>query len=122
MSEHVLVLPWETPPLSLNQRQHWASKARVTREVRETVVWLARASHLPKAVEHCTVQLHYRPRDNRRRDTDNLTATAKPAFDGLVDYGLVPDDTPRWMDKPEPLIHRAIRGQRGRLWLVIALD
>ena len=53
-------------------------------------------------MQACQVTLHYRPRDNRRRDADNLVPTLKALCDGLVDAGLVPDDTPNYMHKHKP--------------------
>ncbi|WP_162786781.1 hypothetical protein [Janibacter anophelis] len=41
----------------------------------------------------------YEPPDRRRRDEDNLFATLKPLADGLVDAGVVADDTPDLMRK-----------------------
>lgn len=96
-------LPYRTPPLSLNSRQHWAAKARVTRQVRQDVLVLLRAARVP-ACGRVVVQLGYTPRDRRRRDTDNLVATLKAVADGVVDAGVVPDDTPEFMGKPEPVI------------------
>ena len=120
---HMIVLPWTAPPLSMNDRGVSAgaafAKAKKIRAVREEVAELAAATELPQNVGHVTVTLHYRPRDDRRRDTDNLTATAKPIYDGLVDYGLVPDDVPQHMAKREPVIHR--KG-RPALWLEISLS
>lgn len=102
------------------------AKARTVAKIRATTQILARAAQLPRGVAHVTVHLHYRPRDNRRRDTDNLVATLKPICDALAagtpkhpGYGMVPDDIPRYMGKPEPVIHPAERGQRGALWLEI---
>lgn len=102
------------------------AKAAKTREVRDTIMLLAAAAKLPKGVEHVTVQLHYQPRDSRRRDTDNLIATLKPCCDAIAagtakhpGYGMVPDDIPRWMSKPEPIIHPAVKGEGGRMWLDI---
>lgn len=121
-----MLLPWAKPPLSLNDRGHHQARARVVADVRRTVYLMARAHQLPKGLDHVTVQLHYRPRDNRRRDTDNLVATLKPACDALAagtskhpGYGLVPDDIPSHMSKPEPIIHPAEKGQPGQLWLDI---
>lgn len=99
-----LTLPWTSPPLTLNQRHsHW-KKARITKMVREATKILAMSQHLPRGLAHVTVTLHYRPRDRRRRDADNLVATLKAACDGLSDYGLVEDDTPEYMSKPMPVI------------------
>ena len=123
-----LSLPWTRPPLSMNgsrgvTRAAAFARARTVRETRAVAMQLAAAARLPRGLDHVTVQLHYRPRDNRRRDTDNLIATLKPLADGLAagtakhpGYGLVPDDIPRHMAKPEPIIHPAERGQPGALW------
>lgn len=70
-------------------------------------------------MQACQVTLHYRPRDNRRRDADNLVPTLKALCDGLVDAGLVPDDTPNYMHKHMPVIHPAERGKQGIMWLEI---
>lgn len=135
----ILPLPWSCPPLSMNQRgaSRGAAfgRAQKIREIRTTTVNLARAAHLPKDLAHVTVQLHYRPRDRGRRDTDNLIATLKPICDALtpgrpagltrtgkpapalIGYGLVPDDTPQYMAKPEPIIHPAEPGRGGSMWI-----
>jgi crossover junction endodeoxyribonuclease RusA len=126
-------LPWSRPPLSMNDRGRSRgavfAKARTVREIRALIMTLARAARLPRDVAHVTVQLHYRPRDNQRRDTDNLVATLKPIADGLAKgtvttpgYGMVPDDIPAYMAKPEPIIHPAERGKGGALWLEITWE
>lgn len=98
-----LDLPWSTPPLTANLRLSWPVRARLTRDVRTTVGWLAKAARIPPAA-HCTVTLVWAPGDCRRRDADNLVATLKPCADGLVDAGIVPDDTPALMTKRMPQI------------------
>ncbi|MFC9874862.1 hypothetical protein [Nocardia salmonicida] len=137
----ILPLPYARPPLSMNDsigsRAALFAVAAKKREIRTAVAELAEQAHLPRGVDHATVQLHYRPAERRRRDTDNLNATLKPACDGLAagkpawvaksgrkmraqpGYGLVPDDTPRWMSKPEPIIHDPQPGRLGALWLEI---
>ena len=115
-------LPWTKPPLSMNDRMHWRLKAKITREIRDTTRILAIAGHVPKDCRHITVCLHYRPRDNRRRDADNLVPVLKALADGLVDYELVPDDTPDLMTKTMPHIHAAERGSEGALWLTIDIE
>ncbi len=98
-----LALPWDRPPLTANQRPHWTTRHRLTAQIRHTVGWLARQAHIP-ATNHCTVTLVWAPGDRRRRDEDNLVATLKAACDGLVDAGIVRDDTPAWMTKHMPVI------------------
>ena len=120
MIEHTLWLPYATPPLTANQRLHWAAKARLTADVRRTAMLLARAAHLPRDCEHVTVALHYTPRDRRRRDPSNLMPTQKALLDGLAagtqrhpGYGLVPDDTPDYVTETIPTIDPPSREAPG---------
>lgn len=115
----IIDLPYDKPPLSMNDRQHWAMKARITAGVRRSTKRLAKAAQAPTGLEHAAVTLHYRPRDNRRRDTDNLVPVLKACCDGLVDHGLTTDDTPDLMTKAMPVIHESIKGSRPALWLEI---
>ena len=96
-------LPYATPPLSLNGRQHWATKARITRELIHAVtVGSWQQKMMP--CESIHVELIYVPRDRRARDRDNLVATLKPCIDALVRAGLVPDDTPEFVSWAPPII------------------
>lgn len=120
MIEHTLWLPYATPPLTANQRLHWAARARLTADVRRTTMLLARIAHLPKDVDHVTISLHYVPRDRRRRDPSNLMPTQKAAIDGLAagtprhpGYGLVADDTPDYVTETIPTIESPQREAPG---------
>lgn len=138
-----IVLPYERAPLSLNDsgitRGAKFARAKKIRDLRNAVVTLAQAANLPRGLEHATVALHYRPPNNRGRDEDNLVATAKPIYDALTDgkpasiskrsgrpvparigYGLVRDDVPQFMAKPTPRLHDPIKGEPGRLWIVVS--
>lgn len=112
-------LPYSKPPLSMNDRQHWAAKARITAGVRTSTARLAKAASVPTGLSHATVTLCYRPKANRKRDADNLVPVLKACCDGLVDHGLTDDDTPDLMTKVMPVIHPAIKGQPPALWLEI---
>lgn len=126
MSRHVIELPFPKPPLTANDNHgNYHVKARTVRYIRETVTTLAKAAHLP-AGSHIEVTLHYRPRDNRRRDADNLWPTLKAVCDALsrgrrdwVGLELVPDDTPEHMTKHTPVIHpgRPNVGSSARMWI-----
>ena len=112
--------PWSTPPLNLNDRDDRFTHARKVAQVRRDGGWLVRASRIGRGHAFVTVELRYQPKRRGRHDTDNLTATLKPLCDGMVDVGVVPDDTPAYMAKLEPVIVAPERGQRrGRLWLII---
>jgi len=104
------------PPLTANQRLHWREKAKRVAMVRSDIHVRARYAKIGEA-SRLTVQLHYAPGDNRRRDAPNLVATSKPAIDGLVDAGCVPDDTDAYVTELMPVIHPG-PGKR-RLWLTV---
>ncbi|WP_234944468.1 RusA family crossover junction endodeoxyribonuclease [Corynebacterium ulcerans] len=116
-------LPYPSPPLSMNQGGQTPgarmAKAKKIKAIRETVASLAATAHIATSNRFSRIQLHYVPRDNRRRDTDNLVSTLKPICDGLVEYGLVQDDTPQFMEKPEPIIYRHTKGIDTGLWVTI---
>ena len=118
MRTWTLELPYTKPPLSLNARPpHWRVRHRITRNVRAEVALLARAARIP-ALQRIAVELHYVPRDRRRRDPINLAPTAKVLEDGLVDAGVVPDDTPQYVE-PTPAVIDPPTGGTGRLYLVV---
>lgn len=122
-------LGYSTPPLTMNHRLGHFAKAKVERDIRDRVHWMAKAVGLPRHLDHVEVALHYRPARDGVRDEDNLVATLKPACDALAEgttrnpgYGMVRDDTRRWMTKRMPEIHDAIPGQPGALWLELAWE
>ena len=45
--------------------------------------------------------------------------TQKALVDGIVDSGIVLDDTPQYVTETIPTIHPAIKGQDGKMWLEI---
>ncbi len=100
----LLTLNDKRPPLSKNYRLHWREAATRARIIRRAASFLARSSRIPK-LERCSVQFIWVvARPDRKRDADNIVDTLKPFCDGLVDAGVVPDDTPDFMAKPEPII------------------
>lgn len=117
----VIDLPYTSPPLSANHRHHHMAKARITKRLRQDAHVLARAAQLPKSCTHVTVVMHYAPARRGRFDAENPIPTFKALCDGLVDYGLVPDDTPEWMTKLMPVIEPKSETGKGRLWLDITI-
>lgn len=108
--------PWQRPPLTANQRFHWRKKAQLVKEVRQWAGVLFRSTQF--ATTPVIVELTWHVPDKRRRDADNLVPTLKALCDGLVDAGIVPDDTPDLMDKRMPrIIHTP--GQPARLVLTL---
>jgi crossover junction endodeoxyribonuclease RusA len=92
---------WVRPPLSANDRMHWRKKAAITADIR-TAARLAFAQHPP--VSRVEVRMTWVVTTKHRRDADNTVPTLKAICDGLVDAGIVPDDTPEFMVKHMPVI------------------
>lgn len=112
-------LSWWTPPLNLNDHHTRYLEARIAKEIRTEAGWQVRAKRIG-AHPHIRVELRYQPQRRGRRDEDNLGATLKHLCDGIVDAGVVPDDTADYMTKVMPAIVAPARGQRhGRMWLII---
>lgn len=107
----------QTVPLSLNQRLHWALKARETSGLRNAAATLCRAKPVPP-LEFCTFQLTYQPGTNRRRDVDSLVPTSKACLDGLRDAGVVLDDSPDYVNHLMPRIAPVVRHSPA-LWFTI---
>lgn len=130
----LLLLPYQAPPLSLNDRRHRMVVWRAQHNLTEQVRLLARAQRIGR-LDRIHVQLHYLPATRRTRDADNLVATLKPCIDGLRDAparfkggrmvaaaqaGIVVDDDPAHVRWSPPEIHAPVKQHTGsRLWLVI---
>ncbi len=122
----VLPLGFTHPPVSLNDRGHWAKKNRAVKAIR-TAVWVRGRQLKTYPVPHVHVTLHYVPRDRQHRDADNLVGTLKPAIDALtaagrdqgrICLGIVPDDTPEYVSWSTPQIHPP--DEHGpRMWLEV---
>ena len=98
----VLQFDYPRPPITANGRyNHW-SKARLNKDVRLATKLLAR--RIP-FLGHIRVSLVWVVKDHRRRDGgENITPTLKPMIDGLVDAGIVLDDTPDLVERIMPVV------------------
>jgi crossover junction endodeoxyribonuclease RusA len=95
-------LDWKSPPLTENQRWgHWSEKGRVVKDVRLTGKLLVARMPPTQKVE---VTLVWFVNTRARRDEDNVVPTLKALCDGIVDAGIVEDDTPAFMAKNMPVI------------------
>lgn len=131
MPEVTLDLPW--PPADLNPNRarslHWSARGTATRQYRweckiraraHITGWLRHVHHslpplpLPVPVS-ATVTFHMPNR--RRRDLDNLLAAMKPAWDGLVDAGVLADDN---ADQLTITLKPPVYGQAAGVRLVLA--
>jgi crossover junction endodeoxyribonuclease RusA len=116
-------------PLNLNDRMHWAAKAKATSRVKAATRNAVMAAEIPH-LDHVHVEMHYRPASNRFRDIDNMVATLKPVIDALhtrdtsenapVPYDPIVDgDDPRFVTWSPPTLHAWVKGSQPGLWLVM---
>lgn len=109
-------LPIGVPLLNANKRQHYMAKARLTKAIRQIARNYAIREAVP-ALQRAHVVVEYRPPDRRRRDVHNLYPSAKAAVDGLVDAGVLPDDSDRYLTGPDMRLGEVVKS--GRLVLHI---
>lgn len=117
MNEWTFQLPM-VKPLSLNDRMNYWVRAQAVKQVRDDVHILCRAHKVPKC-EKVSVHLVWFPGPLvRRRDPLNLVATLKAVEDGVVQAGVVPDDTPQYVKSVMPEIgEKSVRV--SELWVTI---
>lgn len=109
----------QAPPLTSNQRMHWGKRAGLTKGVRFRAATEARHQGIPP-LGACEVRLIWHVTTLHRRDADNVVPTLKALCDGLVDAGIVTDDTPDLMVKHMPHINYV--GPGGRGWLELTIE
>lgn len=82
-------------PRSLNSERsgHWRAHREGTREERERWGWIWRAT-IPSGTRLERIRVVASPSYKRSpADTGNCYPSVKAALDGLVDVGIIPDDT-----------------------------
>ena len=97
--------------INLNQRLHWAEKARRTRSWRLAGTIQAQRAMLPKHVPKVQITAHIIKPTGRAYDAHNLIPTVKAIIDGLVDYQLITDDTNKYLLGPD--MREGGKGQAG---------
>ena len=106
-----LIPEWHKPLMSMNDRPHWAVRAKSIKRCRQWAMNAATAALIPP-LDHCIVEMVWTVPDRKRRDAENPMYDLKSYCDGLVDAGVAQDDIPQYMTKLMPRIEY-VRGQRG---------
>jgi Holliday junction resolvase RusA-like endonuclease len=96
MDKITITIPLPDASLSPNSRSHWGTKARHTQNYRAAAMLATKAAlkreRPPGWLKaECQVSAFYSVM--RRRDTDNLIASLKSAFDGIADTGVISNDS-----------------------------
>lgn len=91
-----LRFPFPPGELSPNVSVHHMTKARKVKEYRDTCGWLAKGQLQPTPITLASpvlASVTFGVTDKRRRDLDNLMASIKPLWDGMVDADVLQDDS-----------------------------
>ncbi len=96
MTSITIDLPLPSPALHQNARVHHMARARATKDARGTAR-LCALSALGRAAAPkwtaCKVRCDFRFATKRRRDRQNLIGAMKASVDGIVDAGIMHDDS-----------------------------
>lgn len=82
------------PELNPNFRGHWTRRHRASQLLKRSAFYCTKAANSDEIVlNSATVKVTFKVGDRRYfRDADNAIASVKPAIDGCVAAGLLPDD------------------------------
>ncbi|HUR18872.1 MAG TPA: hypothetical protein VMZ51_08065 [Acidimicrobiales bacterium] len=86
-------LTYDARPWTMNERIHHYERARRTEEWRDAFRMLALEAKVPK-LDRIAVVVTTTLRKKVSRDVAAEMPAAKAAIDGLVDAGIIPNDTP----------------------------
>lgn len=117
---HKITLPIHNPKhlLNTNTRKHWTDRSTKTAIWRPTATQTAHQTNLPKNIPYAVIHAHIYKARAGRYDPSNLYPTVKAIVDGLMDYGLLPDDDYRYLDGPH-LHHGGFDKTNPRIELTI---
>ena len=100
--------------ITANDKMHWASRAKLTKQLRQWGYLLGREGEgvARLGLTHARVEMEFAYPDRRRRDRSNLAPTVKALMDGLIDAELLPDDADRFLDGPHTVIAERLAGKQ----------
>jgi len=123
MPELRITLPFPSRTLSPNGRSHWRTKAKAVKAYRKraadeamVAAYENRAARRSMPWSKATISVTCYHKTARHMDEDNIVASLKPAFDGLVSAGILTDDRDvtvlppvRLTDRENPRVELVIR-------------
>lgn len=96
-----VIIPGRPP--TPNARRHWRLEARDAKEWRSIAQATAEAALAGSGpwepIRRCRMEVTFIVSQDRPRDLDNLVASSKPLTDGLVDAGVLVDDSTRVIEE-----------------------
>lgn len=115
----IIPLSWTSPPLSGNRvRGNPFVAAKKTEAALTEARWAIRAKVRHAWDGPVEITLHFRVKDNRRRDADNCFPTLKVVQDALVQEGALIDDGWEHVRRASVQIHEP-NGGPAAMWLAV---
>lgn len=106
--------PWS---INAERSMHWSQRSALVDEWRTYFGWAAKARHLPSLT---SARIHVRT--GVGQDTGNCLPAVKAAVDGLVDAGVLPDDTPEHVQELRFLAPEKVPRGQEFLELIVSWD
>ena len=107
----------DLPTWTANDRGHWSDRADAVKAWRMVTKSAANRHGVPR-LGRVHVRLTMTPSDRRRRDPDNIAGVLKPVLDGLVDAGVLADDSAEYVASVTLVVERAEPGRGEHRWVV----
>jgi hypothetical protein len=122
----ILPLPnkWLSPNKTIGSRGQRMAKWRYSRECKEKACAAVKDYQIEEQWKRVIIKATYFFRPGRKfKDSDNALGCLKSAFDGIVMSGLIPDDSPKYVQHtiPEQYREREIRdgSKKERVEIII---
>lgn len=96
------VLPWDSPPLRSNKRLHHMAEHRIKRDIRQAGFvqakkWMIDNPGTYPLLTLVDITMTWHVPTKHRRDASSGAPTIKSWVDGVVDAGLLHDDSWVWL-------------------------
>lgn len=112
-----LELPAEINLINANDRMHPARRAGFIKVIRKAAWAMARHDKIPALQRAHIFYVVHPDTKERRRDPGNWSPSAKASVDGLVDAGVLPDDSKEHLLGPDPRMGTPVKGSQFVLWI-----
>ena len=97
----MVIILYDIPPAQIrgNTRAHFQTLNSIRRQRKETAMWITKDAMLEANIKQMCGKVHveYMFYNNRNVDVDNLIFGMKATLDGIVNAGLIPDDSPSYV-------------------------
>jgi|TARA_R110000824_G_scaffold75153_1_gene190808 Holliday junction resolvase RusA-like endonuclease len=99
--KNLTIILYDVPPAQIrgNTRAHFQTLNSIRRQRKETAMWLTKDAMTEAKIDKLDGKVHveYMFYNNRDIDIDNLIFGMKATLDGIVNAGLIPDDSPSYV-------------------------